>query len=89
MRRLALAGLLVLAGCASAPPHLAPIPAPPPVIVRIPTFIALPDDATLPCAKPQPRPIKTDVDLLRAAQAFAVEAACNSNKLTAIRAAQP
>lgn len=88
--RLALAGLLLLAGCASAPPvKLAPIPAPPAVVVKVPVLVALPPAATDPCPRPQPRLIRTDVDLLRAAQAFAVYGDCNRNKLAAIKAAQP
>jgi hypothetical protein len=55
----------------------------------VPTYVALPDDATTACAKPQPRPIKTDVDLLRAADALKVWGQCNANKLTAIRGIQP
>lgn len=88
--RLALAGLLLLAGCSSAPPvTLAPIAPPAAVIVSVPTFVALPPDATDACPKPQARPIRTDVDLLRAADAWRVTAICNQNKLAAIRAAQP
>ncbi len=90
MTRLALAGLLMLAGCSSAPPvSLAPIPAPATVVVKVPTYIALPDDATTPCPRPQPRPIKTDVDLYKAAAALRVAMLCNENKLAAIRGAQP
>jgi hypothetical protein len=84
------AALISLAGCSSdATPRLAPIPAPAAVVVKVPTYVALPIDATEPCPKPQPRPIRTDVDLLRAAQAFAVQAECNENKLKAIRGVQP
>jgi hypothetical protein len=84
------AALISLAGCSSAQPvKLAPIPSPAAVIVHVPTYVALPIDATEPCPKPQPRPIRTDVDLLRAAQAFAVQAQCNANKLAAIRGIQP
>lgn len=88
MKRLALAALL-LAGCTATPPHLAPIPAPAAVIVKVPSYISLPADATTPCLKPQARPIRTDVDLLKAADAWRVTAICNSNKLKAIEAAQP
>jgi hypothetical protein len=88
--RHALAGLMLLAGCNSAPPvHLAPIPAPPPVIVKVPQLVPLPEDATTPCSKPQARPIRTDVDLLRAADAMKVWGQCNQNKLQAIKEAQP
>jgi hypothetical protein len=84
------AGLILLAGCASAPPvKLAPIPAPPAVVVKVPTFVPLPSDATEPCPRPQPRLIRTDVDLLRAADAWRVTAICNANKLAAIKGAQP
>lgn len=89
MKRLTIVGLLLLAGCTNAPPQLAPIPAPSAVIVKVPSYISLPADATTPCLKPQARPIRTDVDLLKAAQAFAVWGECNSNKLKAIEAAQP
>jgi hypothetical protein len=68
---------------------LAAIPAPPPVIIHVPTFVALPADATTPCPKPQARPIKTDLDLLKAADAFKVWGMCAQNKLEAIRANQP
>jgi hypothetical protein len=88
--RLALAGLLVLAGCNSAPPvHLEPIPAPPPIMVPVPQYVPLPADATAPCQKPIARSIKTDVDLLNAAMAFKVYGDCNANKLQAIGEKQP
>lgn len=93
--RLAIAGLVLAApllgaaSCAEPTPRLAPIPPPAAVIVHVPTYVALPLDATEPCPKPQPRLIRTDVDLLRAAQAFAVQAQCNANKLAAIRGIQP
>lgn len=89
MKRCILLCVFLLAGCADTSPHLAPIPAPAAVVVKVPTYIALPADATDPCPKPQARPIRTDVDLLRAAQAFAVWGTCNQNKLAAIKAAQP
>ncbi len=93
--RLALAGLMIAlpligGGCSSGrPPHLAAIPAPPPIMVEVPTFVPLPADATTPCPKPQPRPIRTDLDLLKAADAFKVWGMCMQNKLAAIREAQP
>lgn len=93
--RLALAGLMIAlplvgGGCSSdAPVKLAPIPPPAAVIVHVPTFVALPPDATDACPKPQARPIRTDVDLLRAADAMKVWGQCNANKLAAIRSAQP
>jgi hypothetical protein len=93
--RLALAGLVLAApllgaaSCAPDPVKLAPIPAPPPVIVHVPTYISLPLDATTPCPRPQARPIRTDLDLLKAADAFKVWGMCSQNKLDAIKAAQP
>lgn len=84
------AGVISSAGCSStSSPKLAAIPAPPPILVEVPTFIALPADATTPCQKPQPRPIRTDLDLLKAADAFKVWGMCNQNKLEAIRGVQP
>lgn len=93
--RLALAGLVLAApllgaaSCAPDPVKLAPIPAPATVVVHEPTYVALPDDATTPCPRPQARPIKTDVDLLLAADAFKTWGLCMANKLKAIRDAQP
>ncbi len=87
--RLALAGLLMLAGCADTSPHLQPIPAPAAVVVKVPVLVAIPIDATTPCAEPQARPIHTDVDLLTAAAAWRVTSKCNASKLMAIQAAQP
>lgn len=89
MPRLALAGLLLLAGCANSAPPLQPIPAPAAVIVKVPTLVPLPPDATMPCPEPQRREIRTDVDLLTAADAFRVAMKCNAAKLRAIGAAQP
>lgn len=94
MKRLSiLSPLLILfcgaMSCAPDPVKLAAIPPPAAVIVHVPTFVSLPPDATDPCPKPQARPIRTDVDLLRAAQAFGVWGQCNANKLAAIRQAQP
>lgn len=90
---LPLLGLLccaALPACSSEPkPQLAPIPAPAAVIVKVPSYISLPADATTPCFKPAARPIRTDVDLLKAADAMKVWGQCNANKLRAIEAAQP
>lgn len=87
---LALLCSAALPACSTTEPvKLAPIPAPPAVVVKVPTFVPLPSDATEPCARPQPRLIRTDVDLLRAADAWRVTAICNANKLAAIKAAQP
>jgi len=83
------APLLGAASCETDPVKLAPIPPPAPIVVRVPTYVPLPVDATTPCAKPQPRPVLTDVDLLRLADAFRVQAMCNANKLAAIQSAQP
>ncbi len=89
----ALSALLLsvaLQACSQTKPvTLSPIPAPPPVIVHVPTYVALPLDATDPCPKPQARPIRTDVDLLKAAMAWKVASECNANKLAAILGAQP
>lgn len=93
--RLALAGIVLLApllgagSCAPDPVHLSPIPAPAAVVVRVPTFVSLPDDATTPCPEPQRREIATDVQLLETADAFKVAMRCNAAKLAAIRSAQP
>ncbi len=82
--------LFLLAACSTDKPvSLAPIPAPPPVVVHVPTYVSLPPDATTPCPRPQARDIRTDVDLLKAAMAWRVAAECNANKLTAIQGAQP
>lgn len=90
MTRCILLCVFLLAGCSTTEPvKLAPIPPPAAVVVNVPTYVALPLDATTPCPKPQARAIRTDVDLLRAADAFKVEAACNANKLRAIEDAQP
>lgn len=79
---------LIGGGCAHTP-KLQPIPAPAAVIVKVPTYISLPVDATMPCPKPAARPVATDVDLLQAAMAWRVTAECSANKLAAIRSAQP
>lgn len=87
--RLALAGLLLLAGCASAP-QLQPIPAPlMPTEVKVPVQVALPLSMTEPCPEPPKRAVTTDVELLELADAFRVQALCNAAKLAAIKAAQP
>lgn len=80
---------LIGGGCAHDTPKLQPIPAPAAVVVKVPTYISLPADATMPCPKPEARPVTTDVDLLQAAMAFKVQAQCDENKLAAIRKAQP
>lgn len=88
MRRLALAGLLVLAGCNNTPP-LPPIALPtPPVIVKVPVIQPLPASMTSPCPEPPKRAIETDVQLLETADAFKVAMRCDAAKLRAI-AAQP
>lgn len=87
MRRLALAGLLALAGCNSTPP-LPPIAPPtPPTVIKVPVLQPIPASMTAPCAEPSKRPLTTDVELLEAADAFKVEARCNAAKLKAIETA--
>lgn len=87
--RLALAGLLLLAGCASAP-SLQPIPAPLlPVTVNVPVLVRIPVGMTEPCPEPPRRAIRTDVELLETADAFKVTARCDAAKLKAIEAVQP
>lgn len=83
--------ILLLGGmsCAPDPVKLAAIPPPATVVIHEPTYVALPADATDPCPEPQARTIATDVDLLRAADAFKVAMRCNANKLKAIQGAQP
>jgi hypothetical protein len=83
---------MLLAGCNSTPPvHLAPIPAPPPVIVKVPTLVALPADLTEPCPEPTMpvKGVKTDVDLYIAAAEWRKAAKCANGRLTAIKEAQP
>jgi hypothetical protein len=90
MRRLALAGLLVVAGCADHAQPLQPIPAPlMPVTVSVPVLVPLPPSMTVPCDEPQKRVIATDVQLLEAADSWRVTAKCDAAKLKAIQQAQP
>lgn len=90
MRRLALAGLLLLAGCGDHAQPLQPIPAPQlPVTVKVPVLVQLPAGMTDPCADPPRRTVTTDVQLLEAADAWKVAKRCSDSKLRAIQAAQP
>jgi hypothetical protein len=68
---------------------LAAIPAPPPVIVQVPTYISLPPEATAKCVEPQSRPVLTDLDLYIVAAEWRKAAKCANGKLTAIEGAQP
>jgi len=77
-----------LTGCGT-DPRVAPIPAPPlPAIVEVPVLVRIPIGMTEPCPEPPRRPIRTDVELLEAADAFKVAMRCNAAKLQAIEAAQ-
>jgi len=81
--------IAMLFGCSSAPEY---IPAPvPPIVVKIPTYVALPHSATTPCAEPiyAEKDIVTGVDALGAASRWKVTARCNAGKLNAIGEVQP
>lgn len=73
-----------LTACSSSD-RLPAIPPPPPApVVAVPVAVPLPVGMTEPCPKPAYRIIRTDVDLLAAADAFKVWGACNAAKLRAI-----
>jgi len=66
------------------------LPPPPPApVVAVPVLVRIPIGLTEPCARPVRRAIRTDVDLLEAADAFKVWGQCNANKLRAIRNLNP
>lgn len=66
------------------------LPPPPPApVVAVPVLVRIPIGLTEPCAPPTRRAIRTDVDLLEAADAFKVWGQCNANKLRAIRNLSP
>ena len=58
-------------------------------VVAVPVEAALPSAMPEPCPRPPYRVIRTDVDLLAAADAFKVWGACNAAKLRAIAQALP
>lgn len=67
-------------------------PAPvPPVVVKVPTYVPLPADATRPCAEPAftEGDFLTGLDALSAANGWKVTAKCNRRKLEAIGKEQP
>lgn len=63
----------------------------PPIVVKVPTRVPLPADATVPCAEPtySESDIVTGLDALSAASGWKVTAKCNRRKLEAIGAEQP
>jgi hypothetical protein len=68
---------------------MAPIPAPLlPQVVDVPVLVRIPIGMTEPCPEPPRRAIRTDVELLEAADAFKVAMRCNAAKLQAIEAAE-
>jgi hypothetical protein len=68
---------------------MAPIPAPLlPQVVDVPVLVRIPIGMTEPCLEPPRRAIRTDVELLEAADAFKVAMRCNAAKLKAIAAAE-
>jgi hypothetical protein len=69
--------------------RLPPVAPPPPPVVQVPVAVRIPIAMTEPCARPERRPLRTDVELLEAADAFKVWGECNAAKLRAIEAAQP
>jgi hypothetical protein len=77
-----------LTGCGTES-RLAPIPVPLlPAMVDVPVLVRIPIGMTEPCPEPPRRAIRTDVELLEAADAFKVAMRCNAAKLKAIEAAQ-
>jgi len=87
---LALLSASALTACSTEGPRLNAIPAPLPMHeVKVPVLVRIPIGMTTPCETPPRRPIRTDVDLLEAADAFKVWGQCNATKLKAIAEAQP
>ena len=77
-----------LAACSTSG-GLALPPPPPAPVVAVPVMVRIPIGLTEPCAQPPRRTIRTDVDLLEAADAFKVWGQCNANKLKAIQSLNP
>jgi hypothetical protein len=77
-----------LTGCGTEPKSQS-IPLPlMPQLVDVPVLVRIPIGMTEPCPEPPRRAIRTDVELLEAADALKVAMRCNAAKLKAIEESQ-
>lgn len=74
--------LAVLASCSSRDTYQPA--AIPPLVVKVPTYVSLPADATQACAEPQIGAVETDVDAVGAGLGWKATSRCNAMKLCII-----
>lgn len=56
----------------------------PPLVVKVPTYVSLPSDATQACAEPAIDAVETDIDAVGAGLGWKATSRCNAMKLCII-----